>query len=70
MSQGENTLTATVDVSAIMGSKVWRDVVIIVPTMDLQGNHKDTFAQGAQVRFTFSGSVCHLFDSEGRNLEF
>ena len=47
-----------------------RDVVIIVPTMDLQGNYKDTFARGAEVRFNFSGSVCHLFDSEGKNLEF
>ncbi len=77
LSQGENTLSAKVDVSEMMGSEVYlhtnamgRDVVIIVPTMDLQGNHKDTFAQGAEVRFTFSGSVCHLFDSEGRNLEF
>ena len=77
LAQGENALTATVDVSEMMGSEVYlhtnamgRDVVIIVPTMDLQGNHKDTFARGAEVRFTFSGSVCHLFDSEGRNLEF
>ena len=77
LSQGENTLSATVDVSEMMGSEVYlhtnaqgRDVVIIVPTMDLQGSHKDTFAQGADVRFTFSGNVCHLFDSEGRNLEF
>jgi len=77
LAQGGNALTATVDVSEMMGSEVYlhinamgRDVVIIVPTMDLQGNHKDTFAQGAEVRFTFSGSVCHLFDSEGRNLEF
>ncbi|MCI8803904.1 MAG: sn-glycerol-3-phosphate ABC transporter ATP-binding protein UgpC [Oscillibacter sp.] len=77
LSQGENTLSARVEVSEMMGSEVYlhtntmgRDVVIIVPTMDLQGNHKDTFGQGAEVRFTFSGSVCHLFDGEGRNLEF
>ena len=77
LSGGGNTLTAKVDVSEMMGSEVYlhtnamgRDVVIIVPTMDLQGNHKDTFAQGAEVRFTFSGNVCHLFDKEGKNLEF
>ena len=75
--EGEDALTATVDVSEMMGSEVYlhtnamgRDVVIIVPTMDLQGNHKDTFVRGAEVKFTFSGSVCHLFDSEGKNLEF
>ena len=77
LSQGENTLSAKVDVSEMMGSEVHlhtnamgRDVVIIVPTMDLQGNHSDTFVRGAEVQFTFSGSVCHLFNSEGKNLEF
>ena len=77
LAQGGSALTATVDVSEMMGSEVYlhtnamgRDVVIIVPTMDLQGNHKDTFARGAEVKFTFSGSVCHLFDGEGKNLEF
>ena len=77
LGQGENTLTARVDVSEMMGSEVHlhtnamgRDVVIIVLTMDLEGNHMETFSQGMEVRFTFSGSVCHLFDSEGRNLEF
>ncbi len=47
-----------------------RDIVIIVSTMDLHGNHKETFGLGAEIRFTFSGSVCHLFDSSGKNLEF
>ncbi len=77
LAQGGNALTATVDVSEMMGSEVYlhtnamgRDVVIIVPTMDLQGNHKDTFARGAEVKFTFSGNVCHLFGSDGKNLEF
>ena len=77
LAQGGDALAATVDVSEMMGSEVYlhtnamgRDVVIIVPTMDLQGNHRDMFARGAEVRFTFSGSVCHLFDGEGKNLEF
>ncbi len=76
LSSGPNTLTATVDVSEMMGSEIYlhtsvlgRDVVIIVPTMDLNGNHKETFSRGATVQFSFSGSVCHVFDSEGRNLE-
>ncbi len=77
LGEGENTLSATVDVSEMMGSEVHlhanamgRDVVIIVPTMDLQGNHMETFGRGAEIKFTFAGSVCHVFDSEGKNLEF
>ena len=77
LGSGEKALTAKVDVSEMMGSEVYlhtnamgRDVVIIVPTMDLQGNHMETFARGAEVKFTFAGSVCHLFDQEGNNLEF
>ena len=76
LSDGADVLRAKVDVSEMMGSEVHlhanamgRDVVIIVPTMDLNGNHKETFAQGAEVKFTFAGSVCHLFDGEGKNLE-
>ena len=74
---GKNTLTATVDVSEMMGSEIYlhtnsggRDVVIIVPTMDLQGNHQQTFAQGIQIQFPFHGNVRHVFDREGKNLEF
>ena len=72
LGEGSNSLTATVDVSEMMGSEVHlhanaqgRDVVIIVPTID----HKESFASGNQIHFTFSGSVCHLFDSTGKNLE-
>ena len=72
LGEGANSLTATVDVSEMMGSEVHlhanaqgRDVVIIVPTID----HKESFTSGHQIHFTFSGSVCHLFDSEGKNLE-
>ena len=77
LGDGPKTIAATVDVSEMMGSEVHlhtnalgRDVVIIVPTMDLSGNHKETFARGAQIKFTFSGNVCHVFDKDGKNLEF
>ena len=77
LGDGPKTIAATVDVSERMGSEVHlhtnalgRDVVIIVPTMDLSGNHKETFARGAQIKFTFSGNVCHVFDKDGKNLEF
>ena len=77
LSDSANTIAATVDVSEMMGSEVHlhanamgRDVVIIVPTMDLSGNHKETFGRGAQIKFNFSGNVCHVFDKDGKNLEF
>ncbi|MCI8740700.1 MAG: sn-glycerol-3-phosphate ABC transporter ATP-binding protein UgpC [Oscillibacter sp.] len=69
-----NALTAKVDVSEMMGSEVHlhanangRDVVVIVPTLDLKG---DTFGIGAEIHLTFGGNVCHVFDREGKNLEF
>ena len=77
LTDGDNAITATVDVSEMMGSEVHlhanangKDVVIIVPTVDLSGNHKDTFSYGAKIKFTFNGNVCHVFGSDGKNLEF
>ena len=74
LGDGANTLTATVDVSEMMGSEVHlhanaegRDVVVIVPTLDLSSV---SFAPGTAIQLSFDGSVCHLFDSEGKNLEF
>ena len=72
----ENTLAATVDVSEMMGSEVHfhasvlgRDVVVIVPTMDLNGSHAKSFSTGDRLNLTFNGNVCHVFDKDGRNLE-
>jgi len=77
LANGSNTIAAKVDVSEMMGSEVHlhanadgKDVVIIVPTMDLSGNHKETFSYGSEIHFTFGGNVCHVFDAEGKNLEF
>ena len=76
-SAGEGTVTAHVDVSEMMGSEIHfhvnasgHDVVIIVPTMDISGDYADTFTIGKEVDFTFSGSACHVFGSDGKNLEF
>ena len=73
----ENTLTATVDVSEMMGSEVHfhasalgRDVVVVVPTTDLNGAHLKGFSVGDTLHLTFNGSVCHVFDRDGKNLEF
>ena len=72
-----NTLTATVEVSEMMGSEVHfhanaegRDVVVIVPTMDSTGTHVESFHYGDKLNLTFSGNVCHVFGQDGKNLEF
>ena len=68
-------IEAKVDVSEMMGSSVHlhvttkdgRDVVIIVPTVDMKGN----FAMGDTVHFSFGGNVAHVFSKEtDKNLEW
>ena len=77
LSGDTDSIKATVDVSEMMGSEVHlhanaggKDVVIIVPTMDITGTHQETFGYGAEIHFTFGGNVCHIFGSDGKNLEF
>ena len=67
-------IPAKVDVSEMMGSSVHlhvdadgRDVIIIVPTLDMEGN----YSYGDLVHFTFAGNVAHVFSKEtSKNLEF
>ena len=67
-------IAARVDVSEMMGSSVHlhvnadgRDVIIIVPTIDMKGNYNI----GDAVHFTFDGKVAHVFSKEtDKNLEF
>ena len=73
---GSDTVSSKVDVSEMMGSEVHlhantqgRDVIIIVPTMDISGSHKETFSYGAKINFTFGGNVCHIFGADENNLE-
>ncbi len=74
-SDAEAHITATVDVSEMMGSSIHmhanmggKDVVIIIPTLDL-GVREDEFVFGAKVDFTFGGNVVHMFNKEtGLNL--
>ena len=64
---------ATVDVSEMMGSSVHlhvsaegRDVIIIVPTIDMKGH----YSIGDKVHFSFKGNVAHVFSKETeKNLE-
>ena len=67
-------VTAKVDVSEMMGSSVHlhvsaegRDVIIIVPTIDMKGN----YAIGDTLHCAFQGNVVHVFSKETeKNLEF
>ena len=67
-------VAAKVDVSEMMGSSVHlhvsaegRDVIIIVPTIEMEGNYKI----GDQVHFSFGGNVAHVFSKETeKNLEW
>ena len=67
-------VAAKVDVSEMMGSSVHlhvsaegRDVIIIVPTIDMKGNYH----MGDTIHFSFGGNVAHVFSKEtDKNLEF
>ena len=67
-------IAAKVDVSEMMGSSVHlhvsaegKDVIIIVPTMDMKGS----FTMGDEVHFSFNGNVAHVFSKETeKNLEW
>ena len=67
-------ISGRVDVAEMMGSSVHlhitaegRDVIIIVPTVDMTGNYN----MGDTVHFTFTGKVAHVFSKETeKNLEF
>ena len=73
------TLVGTVDVSEMMGSSVHvhldslgQDVIVIVPTTEIEGPYQDHFFAGAKVEYAFAGNVIHMFskDEQGTNLEF
>ena len=70
----EGGVPAKVDVSEMMGSSVHlhlsaegRDVIIIVPTIDMKGS----YGIGDSVSFSFNGNVAHVFSKETeKNLEW
>ena len=72
----DNGVNAKIDVSEMMGSTIHlhvtavdQDVIIIVNTMDMTGAEIDALCSGTDVKFSFSGNNCHLFDKEtGKNL--
>ena len=47
-----------------------RDVVLVVSTMNMTGAEVSALTSGANVKFSFGGHVCHVFNKEtGINLE-
>ena len=76
LTEQDNAVFASVDVSEMMGSAVHihvdacgQDVVIVVPLGEEEEDA--SLPVGKPVRFIFRGSAAHLFDVEtGRNLEY
>ncbi|MBQ6523186.1 MAG: sn-glycerol-3-phosphate ABC transporter ATP-binding protein UgpC, partial [Atopobiaceae bacterium] len=67
------TLVGTVDVSEMMGSSVHvhldslgQDVIVIVPTTEIEGPYQDHFFAGAKVEYTFASNVIHIFSKDER----
>lgn len=72
----ESAISATVDVSEMMGSSVHlhvtareKDTVVVIPTIDEKGVPQRRFRYGDRISITFGGNVVHLFNKEtGENL--
>jgi multiple sugar transport system ATP-binding protein len=71
----ERRITATVNVSEMMGSVIHlhvraydKDIVLVVSTIGLPEEHRLGFRFGETVNFTFDGSVIHVFDKETKNI--
>ena len=67
-------ISAKIDVSEMMGSQInlhinvnGKEGIIIVDTMSTAGR---TFQMGEEINFTFAPEVIHVFDADGRNLEY
>ena len=73
----EEGVGGTIDVSEMMGSSVHlhvsaceKDVIIIVNTMNMSTAEVDALCSGTDIKFSFGGNNCHIFNKEtGINLE-
>ena len=70
-SAGEDVISGKVDVSEMMGSEIHlhvaaagKDVVVRVPTVDLEEKDRGGFAYGSDFNFTFRADEIHLFNPE------
>ena len=70
-------IKAKVDVTELMGSTIHmhveidgKDAILILPTIDLSADQRNSFSYGSEVNITFGGNVVHLFSNETeKNLE-
>ena len=76
LSLGETGLSATVEVTEMMGSEVHVhctvngiDVVLILPTIEKDGQHFRAPEVGEKIALDFNGGLCQLFGANGENLE-
>ncbi len=67
--QGADVIRGKVDVSEMMGSEIHlhidaagKDVVVRVPTVDLEEANRGGFKYGSEFNFTFRADQIHLFD--------
>ena len=68
---GSDTMKATVDVSEMMGSEIHlhlscagKDIVVRVPTTELDASQRGGLAYGTEVNLTFPEDLIHLFNPE------
>ena len=70
-------VAGTIEVHELMGSSVHlhvnavgKDVIIVVSTMNMTGAEVAALKSGTEVKFTYGGNNCHVFNKEtGINLE-
>ncbi len=67
----KNAVEATVDVTELMGSTIHmhvnvegKDAIVILPTIDLTSEQKNSFGFGAKIKVAFGGNVVHMFNKE------
>ena len=68
---GAHNIKARVDVTELMGSTIHmhvniagKDAIVILPTIDLTSDTKNSFTFGAKLNITFGGNVVHMFSKE------
>ncbi len=68
---GAHSIQARVDVTELMGSTIHmhvniagKDAIVILPTIDLNSDTKNSFTFGSKLNITFGGNVVHLFSKE------
>ena len=73
----EEGIETKIEVNELMGSSVHlhvdiagKDVIVIVPTLDLNGTELEAMKAGTAVKVGFPGNACHVFNKETKiNLE-